>query len=90
VQFLCSVKCTPKIAAFYFLDQLLMGFDVNRNVENAKHMIALGGLDLLISWLDVGNARENKICIALFTSCIQTDGSFRHYIADNLKKGPTV
>jgi hypothetical protein len=90
VQFLCYVKCTPKIAAFYFLDQLLMEFDVDKNVENAKQMIALGDLDLLISRLDVGDARENKICIALLTSCIQVDGSCRHYIADNLKKGPIM
>jgi hypothetical protein len=90
VQFLCSVKCTPKIAAFYFLDQLLMGFDVDRNVENAKQMIALGGLDLLISRLDVGDARENRICITLLTLCIQADGSCRHYLADNLKKEPIV
>ncbi|GJM90303.1 hypothetical protein PR202_ga06570 [Eleusine coracana subsp. coracana] len=90
VQFLCSVKCAPKIAAFYFLDQLLMGFDVDRNVENAKQMIALGGLDLLMSRLDVGDARESKTCISLLTSCIQADGSCRHYLADNLKKEPIV
>ncbi|KAK3152228.1 hypothetical protein QOZ80_2BG0156120 [Eleusine coracana subsp. coracana] len=90
VQFLCSVKCAPKIAAFYFLDQLLMGFDVDRNVENAKQMIALGGLDLLMSRLGVGDARESKTCISLLTSCIQADGSCRHYLADNLKKEPIV
>ncbi|XP_062218293.1 putative E3 ubiquitin-protein ligase LIN-1 [Phragmites australis] len=90
VQFLSSVKCAPKIAAFYFLDQLLMGFDVDRNVENAKQMIALGGLDLLISRLEVSDARESKNCISLLTSCIQADGSCRHYLADRLKKEPIV
>ncbi|KAL6629905.1 hypothetical protein ACP70R_029670 [Stipagrostis hirtigluma subsp. patula] len=90
VQFLSSVKCAPKIAAFYFLDQLLMGFDVDRNVENAKQMIALGGLDLLMSRLEVGDGRESKNCISLLSSCIQADGSCRHYIADNLKKEPIV
>ncbi|PUZ74248.1 hypothetical protein GQ55_1G049100 [Panicum hallii var. hallii] len=90
VQSLSSVKCAPKIAAFYFLDQLLMGFDVDRNIENAKQMIALGGLDLLISRLEAGDARESRHCIALLTTCIQADGSCRHYLADNLNKEPIV
>ncbi|KAL6888729.1 hypothetical protein ACP4OV_009755 [Aristida adscensionis] len=90
VQILSSVKCAPKIAAFYFLDQLLMGFDVDRNIENAKQMIALGGLDLLMSRLEVGDARESKNCISLLTSCVQADGSCRHYLVDNLKKEPIV
>ncbi|KAK8461633.1 hypothetical protein SEVIR_1G072900v4 [Setaria viridis] len=90
VQSLSSVKCAPKVAAFYFLDQLLMGFDVDRNIENAKQMIALGGLDLLISRLEAGDARESRHCIALLTTCIQADGSCRHYLADNLKKEPIV
>ncbi|CAD6251757.1 unnamed protein product [Miscanthus lutarioriparius] len=90
VQSLFSVKCAPKIAALYFLDQLLMGFDVDRNIENAKQMIALGGLDLLISRLEAGDARESRHCIALLTTCIQADGSCRHYLADNLNKEPLV
>ncbi|CAO2037301.1 unnamed protein product [Urochloa humidicola] len=90
VQSLSSVKCAPKVAAFYFLDQLLMGFDVDRNIENAKQMIALGGLDLLISRLEAGDARESRHCIALLTTCIQADGSCRQYLADNLKKEPIV
>uniref|UniRef100_A0A0D9VCM9 Uncharacterized protein n=1 Tax=Leersia perrieri TaxID=77586 RepID=A0A0D9VCM9_9ORYZ len=90
VQFLSSVKCAPKVAALYFLDQLLMGFDVDRNVENAKQMIALGGLDLLMNRIDGSDSRESKKCISLLTSCIQADGSCRHYLVDNLKKEPLV
>uniref|UniRef100_A0ACD5Z1H4 Uncharacterized protein n=1 Tax=Avena sativa TaxID=4498 RepID=A0ACD5Z1H4_AVESA len=90
VQLLSSVKCSPKMAALYFLDQLLTGFDVDRNVENAKQMIALGGLDLLMSILEFGDARESKICISLLTTCIQADGSCRYYLADNLKKEAVV
>ncbi|KAG2656262.1 hypothetical protein PVAP13_1KG070900 [Panicum virgatum] len=90
VQYLSSVKCAPKIAAFYFLDQLLMGFDVDRNIENTKQMIALGGLNLLISRLEAGDARESRHCIALLTTCIRADGNCRHYLADNLKKEPIV
>ncbi|KAJ1278049.1 hypothetical protein BS78_04G050300 [Paspalum vaginatum] len=90
VQSLSSIKCAPRIAAFYFLDQLLMGFDVDRNIENAKQMIALGGLDLLISRLEADDARESRHCITLLTTCIQADGSCRNYLADNLKKEPIV
>uniref|UniRef100_A0ACD5YNU0 Uncharacterized protein n=1 Tax=Avena sativa TaxID=4498 RepID=A0ACD5YNU0_AVESA len=90
VPLLSSVKCSPEMAALYFLDQLLTGFDIDRNVENAKQMIALGGLDLLMSRLEVGDARKSKICISLLTTCIQADGSCRHYLADNLKKEPVV
>ncbi|CAM0946636.1 unnamed protein product [Alopecurus aequalis] len=89
-QLVSSMKCSPKMAALYFLDQLLTGFDVDRNVENAKQMIALGGLDLLMSRLQIGDTRESKICISLLTTCIQADGSCRYYLADNLKKEPVV
>ncbi|KAG8069870.1 hypothetical protein GUJ93_ZPchr0006g43068 [Zizania palustris] len=90
VQFLSTVKCAPKAAALYFLDQLLMGFDIDRNVENAKQMIALGGLDLLMNRINGGDSRESKKCIALLMSCIQADGSCRHYLVDNLNKEPIV
>jgi hypothetical protein len=90
VQLLSSMKCSPKMAALYFLDQLLTGFDVDRNVENAKQLIALGGLDLLMNRLEVGDTRESKICISLLTSCIQADGSCRNYLADNMKKERVV
>ena len=66
------------------------GFDVDRNVENAKQMIALGGLDLLMSRLEIGDTRESKICISLLNTCIQADGSCRYYLSDNLKKEPVV
>ena len=90
VQPLSSMKCSPKMAALYFIDQLLTGFDVDRNVENAKQMIALGGLDLLMSRLEIGDTRESKICISLLNTCIQADGSCRYYLSDNLKKEPVV
>ncbi|XP_006648350.3 putative E3 ubiquitin-protein ligase LIN-1 [Oryza brachyantha] len=90
VQFLSSVKCAPKVAALYLLDQLLMGFDVDRNVENAKQMIALGGLDLLMNRIDGSDSRESKKCISLLISCIQADGSCRHYLVEKLKKEPIV
>ncbi|KAK1615254.1 hypothetical protein QYE76_020771 [Lolium multiflorum] len=90
VQLLSSMKCSPKMAALYFLDQLLTGFDIDRNVENAKQMIALGGLDLLMCILELGDTRESKICISLLTTCIQADGSCRYYLADNMKKEPVV
>lgn len=86
MQTLFTVQCSPKSAALYFLDQLLMGFNVDRNVENAKQMVALGGLDLLIRRLEMGDAHEKTTCASLLVTCIRADGSCRHYLAANVKK----
>ncbi|XP_073004624.1 putative E3 ubiquitin-protein ligase LIN-1 [Typha latifolia] len=90
MQTLFTVQCRPKVAAFYFLNQLLMGFDVDRNVENAKQMVSLGGLDILIRRLEMGDARERKSSVSLLTTCIQADGSCRHFLATNIKKEAVV
>ncbi|MQM07812.1 hypothetical protein Taro_040659 [Colocasia esculenta] len=85
-QTLFSVHCRPKSAAFYFLDQLLKGFDVDRNVENAKQVVALGGLRLLIRKLERGDSRERKNAASLLVICIRADGSCREYLATNVQK----
>lgn len=90
IQTLFNVKCSPKAAAFYFLDQLLMGFNVDRNVENAKQTVALGGLDLLMKRFEMGNARERRSCGSLLAACIRAEGRCRHYLADNIKKESIV
>nr|XP_010927102.3 putative E3 ubiquitin-protein ligase LIN [Elaeis guineensis] len=90
MQTLFTVRCSPKSAALYFLDQLLMGFDVDRNVENAKQMVALGGLDLLIKRLEMGDAHDRKRCASLLVPCIQADGRCRDYLAGNIKKASII
>ncbi|CAD5183030.1 unnamed protein product [Musa acuminata subsp. malaccensis] len=90
MQTLFTVQCHPKSAAFYLLEQLLMGFDVDRNVENSKQLVALGGLDLLIRRLEAGDAQESRNCASLLARCIRADGSCRQYLAMNIKKTPIV
>ncbi|WOL03373.1 hypothetical protein Cni_G12093 [Canna indica] len=90
MQTLFTIQCYPKSAAFYLLDQLLMGFDVDRNVENSKQLVALGGLDLLMKRLEMGDAHESKNCASLLSRCIRADGSCREYVATNIKKAPIV
>ncbi|MQM12847.1 hypothetical protein Taro_045765 [Colocasia esculenta] len=85
-QTLFTVQCRAKSAAFYFLDQLLTGFDVDRNVENAKQVVFMGGLRLLIRRLETGDARERKNAASLLTACVRADGSCRAYLATNIRK----
>ncbi|KAJ0975832.1 hypothetical protein J5N97_017797 [Dioscorea zingiberensis] len=89
-QALFSVQCSPKLAAFYCLDQLLMGFDVDQNVENGKQLVALGGLDLLIRSLEIGEDHERKISASLLATCIQAEGSCRDYLVANTKKASII
>ncbi|XP_031500608.1 putative E3 ubiquitin-protein ligase LIN isoform X2 [Nymphaea colorata] len=86
IQSLFTVKCSPRVAALYLLEQILTGFDIDKNVENAKQVVSLGGLELLIRTLEVGDSRERKSATGLLNSCIQGDGDCRHYLAENIKK----
>ncbi|XP_031744416.1 putative E3 ubiquitin-protein ligase LIN-2 isoform X3 [Cucumis sativus] len=86
LQTLFSVQCKPHEAAFYLLDQLLKGFDEDRNLENSRHLIALGGLSLLLRRLERGEIEERKNSVSIISCCIQADGSCRNYLAENLNK----
>lgn len=83
-QQLFSVRCSPQIAAYYFLDQLLTGFDEDRNLENGRQVISLGGLSLLLRRLANGDDVEKSKAVSVIYLCIQADGRCRHYLADNL------
>ncbi|KAJ4981082.1 hypothetical protein NE237_031919 [Protea cynaroides] len=86
LQTLFTICCSSQEAAFYLLVQLLTGFDEDRNAENAREVVSLGGLSLLILKLEKGDTlgRMNAACI--ISSCIQADGSCRHYLAENINK----
>lgn len=86
LQTLFSVRCSPHEAAYYFLDQLVTGFDEDKNLENARQIISLGGLGLLVRRLDVGDASEKGRAASVLRHCIRADGSCRHYLVKNLKK----
>ncbi|XP_038894767.1 putative E3 ubiquitin-protein ligase LIN-1 isoform X2 [Benincasa hispida] len=86
LQTLFSIRCKPHEAAFYLLDQLLKGFDEDRNLENCRHLISLGGLSLLLRRLERGEIEERKNSVSIISCCIQADGSCRNYLAENLNK----
>ncbi|KAJ1703851.1 hypothetical protein LUZ63_003630 [Rhynchospora breviuscula] len=81
-----SIKCSPKISGLYLLHQLLMGFDEDRNSENAKQLVALSGLDVLIGGLQMGDVKERKSCVVLLAACVRYEGSCRRYLAEHIKK----
>ncbi|KAL4561940.1 hypothetical protein LXL04_034125 [Taraxacum kok-saghyz] len=83
-QQLFSVRCSPQIAAYYFLDLLLTGFDEDRNLENGRQVIAIGGLSLLLRRIATGDDVEKGKAVSVIYCCIQSDGRCRHYLADNL------
>ncbi|KAI3664879.1 hypothetical protein L6452_43490 [Arctium lappa] len=83
-QTLFSVRCSPQIAAYYFLDQLLTGFDEDRNLENGRQVISLGGLSLLLRRMVIGDTVEKIKAASVIYCCIRADGRCRHYLADNL------
>lgn len=86
LQTLFTIQCSPQAAVFYFLDQLMNGFDIDRNTENAKQVVSLGGLRLLIRRLELGDSYEKMTAATLMSSCIQADGICRQYLANNIKK----
>lgn len=86
LQTLFTVRCSPYEAAYYFLNQLLIGFEEDKNLENAKQIISLGGLHLLVRRMDVGDTSEKSKAASILHYCVRADGSCRHYLAKNLKK----
>ncbi|KAL5731526.1 hypothetical protein ACHQM5_004247 [Ranunculus cassubicifolius] len=86
LQTLFTVRCSSQVAAFYLLEQLLTGFDVEINIENARKLVSLGGLSMLVRRLETGGHSERSNAALFITSCIQADGSCRQYIANNVKK----
>lgn len=80
------VKCSPKTAGLYLLYQLLMGCDVDRNSENAKQLVALGGLKVLIRGLEMGDVKERKGCVILLSACVRYEESCRRYLVEHMRK----
>lgn len=82
-QTLFSVHCSPQVAAYYFLDQLLNGSDQDR-MENGRQVISLGGLSLLLRRMATGNIVEKFKVVSVIYRCVLSDGRCRHYLADNM------
>ncbi|CAI9090475.1 OLC1v1025253C1 [Oldenlandia corymbosa var. corymbosa] len=84
VQTLLNIKCSPQEAAYYFLDQLLHCFDEDKNMENAGYIVSLGGLNLLLRRMEIGDIYEKNKAAAIIYSCIRADGTCRHYLAEKV------
>lgn len=90
LQTLFTVRCSPQVAVFYFLDQLLTGFNEDRNLENASQVVSLGGLSLLVRNLEIGYVSERTNAAFIISCCIRADGSCRNYLADKLNKASVI
>ncbi|CAN0862328.1 Putative E3 ubiquitin-protein ligase LIN-2 [Linum grandiflorum] len=86
-QVLFDVVCVPREAALYFLEQLMTGFDEDKNLENSCQVVSLGGLSLLVRRFEIGDFKERNQVARLMCSCVKAVGSCRDYLADNLNKG---
>ncbi|ESW19514.1 hypothetical protein PHAVU_006G131500 [Phaseolus vulgaris] len=84
-QTLFTVQCSPQVAAFYVLDQLLTGFDEDKNLENARQVLSLGGLTLLMTRIE-GEVHERNNAAMIISCCIRAEGSCRNFLADNINK----
>ncbi|XP_016474567.1 putative E3 ubiquitin-protein ligase LIN [Nicotiana tabacum] len=86
LQTLFTVQRSPQEAAYFLLDQLLTGFDEDKNFENCRQVISLGGLGLLLRRVEMGDVSEKSKVVSVMYCCVQSDGSCRHYLANNLNK----
>ncbi|XP_054814220.1 putative E3 ubiquitin-protein ligase LIN isoform X1 [Prosopis cineraria] len=86
IQTLFTVQCSPHKAAFYLLDQLLTCFDDDKNLENARQVVSLGGLTLLIRRIEKGEIHERNKAALIISCCIRAEGSCRNFLADNIDK----
>ncbi|XP_055804246.1 putative E3 ubiquitin-protein ligase LIN isoform X2 [Solanum dulcamara] len=86
LQTLFTVQRSPQEAAYYLLDQLFTGFDEDKNFENCRLVISLGGLSLLLRRAETGDVSEKSKVASVMYYCVQSDGSCRHYLAKNLNK----
>ncbi|XP_058090550.1 putative E3 ubiquitin-protein ligase LIN isoform X2 [Magnolia sinica] len=85
----CSIKHVDRSkdeAALFILEQLLIGFNSEEAMENAKHLISLGGLQFLVQRFEFGDLDEKTRVTALLSCCIKADGGCRNYLARNIKE----
>ncbi|MBA0627916.1 hypothetical protein Godav_022714 [Gossypium davidsonii] len=90
LQTLYTIRCSPQVAALYFLDQLLTGFNEDRNLENACQVVSLGGLNLLMRNVEFGGVLERNKAALIISCCVRADGSCRHHVADKLNKAALI
>ncbi|KAI4302894.1 hypothetical protein MLD38_038589 [Melastoma candidum] len=86
-QVLFKFRCVPRIAAFYFLKELLLGFDEDKRSENVRELVSLGGLGMLMKRFEPGTDFDERKDIAkIVLCCIKADGMCRNYIAEHISR----
>ncbi|KAL4186376.1 hypothetical protein AMTRI_Chr09g33590 [Amborella trichopoda] len=70
--------------AVHVIEQLLTGSNREESIDNAKHLISLGGLEFLIERFEFGDLEEKTIIAYLFCCCIKADGGCRDYLVKNI------
>ncbi|MED6145244.1 hypothetical protein PIB30_023351 [Stylosanthes scabra] len=83
---LFAVQCSPQAAAMYLLEKLLTGFPQDKNLENARTVVSLGGLTLLMRTLEDGEFNERNKAASMIYFCIRAEGSCRSFLAENINK----
>ncbi|XP_020083756.1 putative E3 ubiquitin-protein ligase LIN isoform X3 [Ananas comosus] len=66
------------------IEQLLGGLSLEEQLENARHLMALGGLDFLLRRFELANVDEKTRIVGLLLCCIKADGCCRNYLAVKL------
>ena len=87
---LFSVQCRPRSAAFYFLDQVLSGYDAARNAENAKQVFAMGGLEILLQKFEEGTDRQIYSATSILVACVRLENSCREFVVEKMNKAAVI
>ncbi|PON83903.1 Coatomer beta subunit [Trema orientale] len=70
----------------FILEQLLIAFGKEERINNAKHLISLGGLQFLLQRLESGNLEIKTRLVGLLSCCIEADSGSRNQIARDIDK----
>ncbi|RRT46266.1 hypothetical protein B296_00050187 [Ensete ventricosum] len=76
--------------ALEIIDRLLTGRGKEEQMENARNLIALGGLRFLIHRFETGSFDVKTRVIGFLLCCIKAKGWCRNYLADNLKRSSVL
>ncbi|CAA6671850.1 unnamed protein product [Spirodela intermedia] len=66
------------------------GFDVDRNTENAKQVVALGGLGMLLRRFEEGDDRQMYSATHLLVTCVRAEESCMEFLAERMKKASVM
>ncbi|XP_078428712.1 putative E3 ubiquitin-protein ligase LIN-1 [Wolffia australiana] len=89
-QRLFSVQCRPRSAAFYLLEQLLCKCDAEQSRKNARQVMAMRGLEMLIWRFEDGDERQACSAGGLIVACVRADEICAEFVVDRLKKASLV